>query len=231
MKRDASLLYLRSLERRQSVGEHSEVPPPLSSGKIGVKLFFREGVTIDPHVLVPVFRRWVRERTFAGERLVDVVGYTHETHGPWVMLVGTGALWIVDGKHGRPGLRFTRRRTSREGFGRLSGRTTPRAALRATYAGALTAARLLTLDTGIGFASSELEVEVADRLLAPNTPETFARAEPELRAFGREVFESPTLLPVSVTDSTSLFRVSIEGQRKARIDELLAELDQASRDA
>ncbi|MCK6547952.1 hypothetical protein L6R52_19025 [Myxococcota bacterium] len=228
MKRDASLIYLRSLERK-SAGERGETPPPLSSAKISVKLFFRERVTIDPHVLVPILRRWVRERTFAGERLVDVVGYTHETHGPWVMLVGTGALWIVDSKHGRPGLRFTRRRTAREGFGRLSARTTPRAALRAAYAGALTAARLLTIDTGIAFSSSELEVEIADRLLAPNTPETYARAEPDLRAFGREVFESPKLLPVSAADPSALFRVSIEGQRKARIDALLDELDGLSK--
>lgn len=226
-KKNASVRFLRNLEEQSS--DRPETPPPLTSRKLGIKLFFADKRPIEPPTFLPVFQRWIRERSFAGERLVDVVAYEHASYGPWVMLIGASALWIVDAKHGEPGLRYSRRRTSREGFGRYALKATPRAALRATYASALTAARLLSLDTGLGFTTDAIEVEIADRVLAPNTPETFARTERDLRGFGREVFESPRLLPMGAGDPQAFFRVRIEGTRKRKLDDLIERLDRLSR--
>lgn len=205
---------------------------PLATTRLGVRLFFDGGRMPPADDLVITFGRWVAGRMLTGVRLVDVVSYEHSQHGRWVMLIGTDALWIVDAKGGEAGLRYMTRR-SRPGTTFRDPRfrdpqNNPRAHLRASYAAVLTAARYLQTDFGVTFRTDGLEIEVADRRVAPNTPETYVRSEETLRAFAREVFDGPRLLPVSAGDPDSFFRVRIEGTRKRSLDSLIARLDELS---
>lgn len=200
---------------------------PLATTRLGVRLFFDGGRMPPADDLMVTFGRWVTGRMLTGVRLIDTVSYKHAQHGRWVMLIGTSATWIVDAKGGEAGLRYmTRHPRPLAPSPSRHRKDGSRAHLRASYAAVLTVARYLRADLGVTFRTDVLEVEVADRRVAPNTPETYTRAEETLRAFAREVFDEPRLLPASAGDPDSFFRVRIEGTRKRSLDSLIARLDE-----
>ncbi|HYP06953.1 MAG TPA: hypothetical protein VER03_12040 [Bryobacteraceae bacterium] len=147
---------------------------------INVKIFASEGSSVDWHKLIPVFHRWIREQSLPG-LLLDVADYAHVPAGPGMMIVGHDAHYAVDNRQNRLGLLYNRR-TAAEG--------STRDRIGQAYEAALAAARKLEQESELAgtlrFDESQVEIWVNDRLLAPNTPETFAEFEAEVAPFLRE---------------------------------------------
>ena len=141
---------------------------------INVKIFVADAFSIKLADAVPVFHRWIRDNV-CDEMLVDVADYRHVPEGPGVMLIGHQANYSLDNRENRRGLLYNRKAV-------LDG--TLRDRLRQAHEAALTACKRLESDPAFGgnlhFELGHCEVFVNDRLLAPNTEETWLLLKPEL---------------------------------------------------
>ncbi|MCK6547269.1 hypothetical protein L6R52_15570 [Myxococcota bacterium] len=195
------------VERRAPVSSISE---PLASKGLSMKLYLWPNVRIDAEVIELAFRRWIHESPEIHGELVDVL--THP-QGPWVMLIGTHAQWTIDGREGRPGLRFTKRR-------HVGPMNTADDVLGASLLALLAAARRLEREAWLRFVTDELELELGDRLRAPNTGTTFDLVAPELRRFAIQVFDGPELEASSALDPEGPFRARIFAADRKSLAEL-----------
>lgn len=168
---------------------------------VNVKLFTTPASRLPWHALIPVFHRWIQSNALPG-LLIDVADYSHVPDGPGVMLIGHEAFWSVDHRRGRPGLLYNRR-TATHGSAEEQ--------IQAAYEAALTAARKLEAEpecSGLAFDERDFEVFVNDRLLAPNTKETWERLQAPLRSvFPAGEFDWDS-------DPRGLFRVRVRLNQK-----------------
>ena len=162
---------LRSLAATARSGGSLKMP---EFQHFNVKLFARKDTRIDWQALIPIFHRWIREQAMP-ELLIDVADYSHVPAGPGVMVIGHEANYSVDNRENRLGLLYNRRAA-------LNGTSTER--IQQAYDAAVAAARKLEqepeLEGSIHFDERNVEIWVNDRLLAPNTPETFSALETEV---------------------------------------------------
>jgi hypothetical protein len=80
--------------------------------RIKAKAFFYNQV--DPESVVPIFNRWISNRTLEDHLMIDIADYRHVLDGPSVMLVGHEADIVIDHGDGRPGLAYIRKRNWQE---------------------------------------------------------------------------------------------------------------------
>ena len=137
-----------------------------------VKLFIDQPETVDMAAFMAVFNRWIQDQV-TEELLIDVADYRHVPAGPGVVLIGHEANYSLDNAEDRLGLLYNRK-------GTLPGSNQDR--LRQAVRAALLAAQRLAGAPGLKFSGGEAQVVVNDRLLAPNTDETWKAAQPELAA-------------------------------------------------
>ena len=126
------------------------------------------------HEAIAVFHRWIQESAL-DETLIDVADYLHVPQGPGIILVAHEGIYSLDTENGRLGLTYTRR-TALDG--------TDEERLRQAVEAVRRAAELLESSPEfhgtLAFDRGQWEVAVNDRLLAPNTPETFQALQPAL---------------------------------------------------
>lgn len=165
---------------------------------LNVKIFIAEPAAINLADAVPVFHRWIRDSA-CEEMLVDVADYRHVPAGPGVMLIGHEANYSLDNRENRLGLLYNRKAV-------LEGTLHDR--LRQAHGAALSACKRLESDPAFGgklqFELGQCEVFLNDRLLAPNTEETWLQLKPELEKFFPECSlertgEPRDLLRVTIT--------------------------------
>jgi len=153
----------------------SDVPAPLRTERLAAKLFLAEGVDVDVEQLIPIFHRWIREKTVPG-LLIDVADYKHVQGGPGVMLIAHEANYGLDLASPGPGLLVTFKRDvpedPRERFTELL-RYLRRAA------DALEAEAVL----GLRFDRSRMLFRIHDRLRAPVGRATFEAVAPVVAAW------------------------------------------------
>lgn len=144
---------------------------------INVKIFALEPAPGDLAGAIPVFHRWIQQSA-APELLIDVADYRHVPAGPGVILVGFEANYSLDLAENRLGLLYNRKKPSE---GSLEEK------LRQAYEAAWAACRRLEQEPEFSgklhFDPNSCEVIFNDRLLAPNTLETFERLRPGLEEF------------------------------------------------
>lgn len=144
---------------------------------VNIKLFVENEEKANLEALIPVFHSWIQNQA-RGELLLDVADYRHVLSGPGIILIGHQGNYSLDNTGGRLGVRYNRKAP-------VEGTNQDRLA-QATYA-ALEACRRLEAEPRLGgtirFNGREMEVSINDRLLAPNTSQTRAAADAELRAF------------------------------------------------
>lgn len=138
------------------------------------KLHLAAPFTLDPAGVVDVFHKWVAAQSVPGVLLVDVAELLHVPNGPGVIAVGLEADLALDYSDGIWGILFRRKNT-------LRGTSADRVRDALAYA-ALTARRLADAFPGRLNVGSSLDLIVNDRALAPNRPETYAAALPEIEA-------------------------------------------------
>lgn len=164
---------------------------------VNVKIFARPGAAAPWHDLPPVFHRWIQQEAMP-ELLIDVADYAHVPAGPGVMLIGHEAFYSLDNRANRLGFLYNRR-TAVEGSSEEK--------VRQAWESAQFGARRLASDLqgAVEFDENDVEVFVNDRLLAPNTQESFDALAPVLR----NVFGEQVSLEWDGSDARGLFRVRV----------------------
>jgi len=142
--------------------------------RIAVKFFVAPdpGATVDLHPFIGIFHRFIQKGALPG-LLIDVADYAHVPHGPGVVLIGHEADYGIDLAGGRAGLYTTRKRL----------RETPLAeSLRDTLRRALAALAAIESqpEAGLRFAANAFQLDLLDRLAAPNEAAASAAAEREI---------------------------------------------------
>jgi hypothetical protein len=129
---------------------------------------------------VPVFHRWIQEDA-CEELLIDVVEYLHVEGGPGVILVGHEANYSLDFAGNRPGILYNRKTAV---GGRFSAKLTQ--AYEAAKGAAARLEKEPEFEGRVRFDPRSFAIIVNDRLLAPNTDDTWGALRPEIEQFVRE---------------------------------------------
>ena len=173
----------------------------MDSSKLNVK-FYADAPGLRLADVVPIFHSWIQFHSIPDHLLIDVADYNHVPDGPGVVLIAHEANIYLDRFDGRLGLTYSRKQP-------LPGSFADR--LRFCFGAALQAAALLDGNSelgGIKFRTNEANLKINDRLLAPNSPETFASVKPELEKFVRGFF-GPDVALEHRADSRRLFEVQV----------------------
>lgn len=140
-----------------------------------VKLFAVPGAHPRLREAVPVFHRWIQQKSLP-EMMIDVSDYEHVPSGPGIILVCHEAIYGLDEGKGKLGLVYNRRTA-------LNGSVQDR--LQQAVGAAESAAGLLEQEPEFAgklkFDRQAWEVVVNDRALAPNTEATWKALEPVIR--------------------------------------------------
>lgn len=184
---------------------------------VNVKLFVDASEeALEP--LVPVFHRWIQEKPLAG-LLLDVADYRHVFQGPGVMLIGHEANYSLDNTDGKLGVLYNRK-TPLDGTNEDRLKHAARAALNVLQ-------RLQAepkLNGKLGFDGRRIQLIINDRFLAPNTAETRAAAEPELKEFYKTLFGASEYTATYEEDPRRRFGVTLQTAQAIPTEKLLANL-------
>ena len=182
---------------------------------INIKFFVEHPEEVKLEDYAGIFNNWI-QRQVTPELLIDVADYLHVHNGPGIILIGHEADYSLDNRAGRLGLLYNRKAP-------LDGTVQEKLA-QAAYA-ALTAARLLATENGVKFSGGEAQVLINDRLLVPNTQETFKALEPELRAFFDRLYKGTDYsLTYPSTDPRERFTVDAKAAASFDVETLLKNL-------
>ena len=181
---------------------------------INVKFFLENPETVILAEYAAVFNSWIQKQRLE-ELLIDVADYLHVHHGPGIMLIGHQADYSLDNRAGRLGLLYNRKEP-------LEG-TTQEKFVQAISA-ALTAAQILEKENGLKFIGSEVQLIVNDRLLVPNTPETYAALEPALSGFFDRLYAGAEYVITHNIEPRERFTVNAKAETIINVDALLKNL-------
>lgn len=181
---------------------------------INIKLYLQNPESVNLTDFGAVFNSWI-QRQRLDELLIDVADYLHVHHGPGIMLIGHEADYSLDHRAGRLGLLYNRK-ASLEG-------TTEEKLIQAAHTTLITA-QILEKENGLKFLGSELQLIINDRLLVPNSPETFAELKPDLTWFFDELYAGAGYALTYHADPRERFTVNAKAEAHFEIDTLLKNL-------
>jgi hypothetical protein len=182
--------------------------------KIAAKLFVADDSF--PHdQFIPIFHRWIQSQSVEGHLLIDVADYAHVVAGPGTVLVSSQANFHMDRGENRLGLFYWRKLPLPGTFSqRLS------AVLAETIKAAMKLEAEPALDGRLKFKTNEILIRFNDRLLAPNTPQTFAAIKDDLQAVGGKLFGGKAFSMKTNDSPLSLFEVRLLCEQAPPISEL-----------
>lgn len=181
---------------------------------INIKFFIENPESVRLEEYQGIFNNWI-QRHVTEEMLVDVADYLHVHHGPGIVLIGHEANYSLDNMDGRLGLLYNRK-------AQLEGSTQDKL-LQAARA-ALTAVRLLEKENGLKFNAQEAQVIINDRLIAPNTLETFAAVEADFKAFFERLYKGADYELTHTPDFRERFQVDVKTAAPVNVETLLLNL-------
>jgi hypothetical protein len=181
---------------------------------INIKFYLENPETINLADYAAVFNTWIQNQRLE-ELLIDVADYLHVHNGPGIMLIGHEADYSLDNRAGRLGLLYNRK-------AQLEG-TTEEKLVQAVRA-ALTAAQILEKENGLKFNGSEVQVIVNDRLLVPNTAETFVALETDIKSFFNQLYDGADYSLSHNDDRRERFTLNVKTEAKFDVDTLLKNL-------
>jgi hypothetical protein len=144
-----------------------------------------------------------------------VADYLHVHNGPGIMLIGHEADYSLDNRAGRLGLLYNRKE-------QIEGSTQEK--LSQAVRAALVVAQILEKENGLKFNGSEVQVIVNDRLLVPNTAETFIALEPDLKAFFGRLYNETAYNLSHYSNPRERFTVNVKAESNFDVDSLLKNL-------
>ncbi|MCA9521933.1 MAG: hypothetical protein KC609_13205 [Myxococcales bacterium] len=186
--------------------------------KLGVKLELDGELGFPIHEFIGEFHRFIQTDRLP-IMLIDVHDYSHVHQGPGILLVGDEANLSIDQTDGRVGLHVAYKRP----LGGTTGQKLARV-LRLAAQAARALERSRHLKPAPAFRSDRFTVVVNDRLSAPNTEETRATFEPELRAFVAEAYAGVECALEPESDPRRLFGMRVALSQRPTFDELIKSL-------
>lgn len=181
---------------------------------VNVKIFFRFAQNVDLKEYLTIFNSWI-QRHIGDDMLIDVADYGHVHHGPGVLLIGRDANYSVDNTAGRLGFLYNRK-TPTTG--------TNAEKLSQALAAALQCVLRLQKENHQSFLGSEVQILVNDRLLAPNTEDTFAAILPDLKEVLDRLYTGTTYELTQVSDPRERFTVNVKAAKNLELSKLLSNL-------
>lgn len=179
-----------------------------------VKIFAtqKEGVDLTP--AIPVFHRWIQQSA-RPELLVDVADYRHVPAGPGVLLIGHEANYSLDQNNYRLGLLYNRMTP-------LEGSVADR--LAQAWQSALEAAARIEQEPEfhdkLRFNAGEVEIILNDRLLSPNTEETYRELEPSVRSVFDSIYGGGAYTLEHVGEPRERLRITVQANREIPVADL-----------
>jgi len=183
-------------------------------GQVNVKFFVENPEAVDLEAFLTIFNNWIQSHA-TEELLVDVADYRHVFAGPGVVLIGHEANYSLDNAGERLGLLYNRKAD-------VPGTNQER--LRQAVRAALLAAQRLEKEQKLKFNGREAQVIVNDRLLAPNTPETFAALAPDLKVFFNQLYGEENYEFERNSDSRERLTVNVRAAQSFDVQTLLGSL-------
>jgi len=170
---------------------------------VNVKIFAdRADIRIED--AIAVFHQWIQD-SVAPELLIDVADYKHVPDGPGVMLIGHEANYSLDETGGRLGLLYNRK---------AAVQGDAQAALRQAFDAAGNAAKLLEeaapFAGKLHFDEGDVEILINDRLLAPNTDDTWEALSPEVERFFTSIYGEGRVILERRGEPRERFRVGVK---------------------
>lgn len=164
--------------------------------------------SFDQEQLIPVFHDWIRTSKLSNVLLIDVADYRHVPGGPGLMLIGHEAHYGLDGRGGRLGIEYLRKRDS---IGDSAPKT--KEALRAVLEACVALGEESSINDSLTFDTSQLEFRVLSRLVARNTDADFALLRPSLERVIGHVYDgaSATLERAGGEKEPLTVRASVAG--------------------
>jgi len=188
--------------------------------KINVKFFVDNSGAVPLTRFIGVFTSWIQ----ASDGIyLNVADYSHVHAGPGILLLAHDANISMDNTGNRLGLLYNRKQPLRG---------TNREKLLLTFRTALETCRRIeeepTLQGKCTFRGNEAFFLINDRLLAPNTVETFDAVKPDLEDLARTLYGGAPFTLQHRDDPKQRFAVSIQTPASFEIASLLKNLTAAT---
>jgi hypothetical protein len=181
---------------------------------INIKFYLENPEAVHLADYAAIFNTWIQNQRLE-ELLIDVADYLHVHNGPGIMLIGHEADYSLDHRAGRLGLLYNRKE-------QLKGTTQEK--LAQAVQAALTAAQILEKENGLKFNTQEVQVIINDRLLVPNTVETFELLEPDLKAFFEMLYNGAGYALTHQADPRERFTFNVKAESNFNVESLLKNL-------
>jgi len=192
--------------------------------KIAIKFFVEDDSKLTGGEFVPIVHSWIQSQLVPDHMLVDVADYAHVQDGPGTVLVSHEANFYIDRGAGRLGLVYSRKQPAAGDF---------RERLRQAVIAALEACARLENDPNLSgkltFRTDEMLVQLNDRLLAPNTPETFDQMRGDLQEILADLYGAADLRIEHKPSPATLFEVRIRASENRPVRELLSRISAPAR--
>ncbi len=184
--------------------------------KINVKFFAEDSNGVPLTTFINIFHSWIQASDGDYNDLAD---YSHMHAGPGILLIAHEANVSMDSTGNRLGFLYNRKQP-------LQGSN--REKLRSIFRWALEHCRRIEeeplLQGRLRFRGNEALFLVNDRLLAPNTEETFRALRPDLEDVGRTLYGGTDFTLQRQIDSKTRFSVQIKSATPFEIATLLENL-------
>ena len=187
--------------------------------KINIKFFVAHSSDIPLTAFIHVFHSWIQESDGEYCNLAD---YSHMAAGPGIFLVSHEANIGIDNSENRLGLLYNRKQ-----FIPGSNREKLRLTFRSVLGICLKIEREPSLQGKFKFRSDEALLLINDRLLAPNTDETFNEIKPDLEELACNLFGETKFTLNRKLDPRERFSVRIKTPVPYDIKTLLKNLELA----
>jgi hypothetical protein len=184
--------------------------------KINVKFFVAEPDAVPLTTFIDVFHGWIQA---ADGIYHDVADYSHMHAGPGIVLVANDANVSIDETGNQRGLLYNCKSY-------LYGSNVER--LKEVFRSALENCRRLEQEPALRgklkFLGNEALIAINDRLLAPNTEESFETIKPEIKSLARALYDDEEITLERDRDPNKRLTVRIKTARPASVDNLLSNL-------
>jgi hypothetical protein len=150
--------------------------------KISVKVFTAEPNEVPLTDFIDIFHSWIQATDGV---YLDVADYSHMQAGPGIVLVADDANVSIDETDRRRGLLYSQK-------SKLSGSNPEKLStvLRSALKNCQRLEEEPVLSGKLRFSTNQIEILVNDRLVAPNTRETFEEIRPEIDFLARRLYST-----------------------------------------
>jgi hypothetical protein len=184
--------------------------------KINVKFFLAEPDAIPLATFIDVFHGWIQGSDGVYH---DVADYSHMHGGPGIVLIANNANVSIDETGNRRGLLYSCKSY-------LYGSNVER--LKQAFRAALENCRRLEQEPALRgklkFRGNEALIAINDRLLAPNTEESFETIKPEIESLASTLYDNEETTLERDKDPDKRLTVRIKTARPASVDKVLKRL-------